>query len=59
MYMSYGAKIKHSKTNQEMQPSMLKGKRCNIEIELGSLWSSDATNKYGINVFARNVTVLN
>jgi hypothetical protein len=59
MYMAYGAKIKNSKTNQEMIPGMLKNKRCNIEIELGSLWASDVTAKYGINIFAKNIAVLN
>lgn len=59
MYMLYGAKISHSKMIGEMTREQLKNKRCNIDIELGSLWISDITNKYGVNVYARNIIVLN
>jgi hypothetical protein len=59
MYVAYGVKIVHSTTKREVPSNALKGKRCNIDIELGSMWCNDNIKKYGINIFARSITVLN
>jgi hypothetical protein len=59
MYLKYGAKITHAKLIGELNYEQLKGKRCDIDIELGSLWVNDSIKQYGINIFVTHITVLN
>lgn len=52
LYLKRGCKIMNS--NKEIIPSdQIKNKYCNIEIEVGSLWS--ANNLYGLNVYATEI----
>lgn len=59
LYLRYGVKALHSKHVGELSYDQLKGKRCNLGIELGSLWTNDTTKMYGINIYVTNITVLN
>jgi hypothetical protein len=59
LYLRYGAKITHSKKVGVVPHDQLKGRRCNIDIELGSMWINSTTNLYGINIFITHITVLN
>ncbi len=55
-YLKYGAKITHSKHIGELGADYpLAKKRCNIELELGSMWSSD--NKFGVNIYVTSIVV--
>lgn len=36
----------------------LKGKYCNIDVELGSLWINDKINKFGINIYVTKINIL-
>lgn len=59
LYCKYGAKVTHSKYPGELSYDQLKGKRCKIDVELGSLWVSEQTHMYGINVHVTHITVYN
>lgn len=59
LYLKYGAKINHAKLVGELSASQLKGKKCNLDIELGSMWVNDKISQYGINVYITHITVLN
>jgi hypothetical protein len=59
LYFKYGVKITHAKCVGELSHNQLKGKRCNINIELGSMWVNEQTMQYGINIFITHITVLN
>ncbi len=59
MYLKYGAKITHAKLVGELSADQLKGKRCNLEIELGSMWVNNDIMQYGINIYITHITVLN
>lgn len=59
LYFKYGAKITHAKFVGELSPDQLKGKVCNINIDLGSMWVNDSTMMYGINIYITHITVLN
>ena len=59
LYLRYGAKINHAKLVGELSASQLKGKKCNIDIELGSMWVNEKISQYGINVYVTHITVLN
>jgi len=58
-YLKYGAKINHAKLVGEMSPSQLKGKLCNLDIEMGSMWVNEKLSQYGVNVYVTHITVLN
>jgi hypothetical protein len=59
LYFKYGAKISHAKYVGELFYDQLKGKYCNIDVDLGSLWVNDNTMMYGINIYITHITVLN
>lgn len=59
LHVKYGAKVTHIKYVGELTYDQLKGRRCNIDIELGSMWINENTKKYGINVYVTHITVLN
>lgn len=59
LYFKYGAKITHAKFVGELSADQLKGKTCNINIDLGSMWVNDSSMMYGINIFISHITVLN
>jgi hypothetical protein len=59
LYIKYGAKITHQKYIGELDYDQLKGKKCNLNIELGSLWVNDITMQYGINLYATHITIIN
>jgi hypothetical protein len=59
MYMKYGAKITHSKIPGELTIDILKGKRCNIDFELGLMWVNNAKMNYGLSLYITNIKVLN
>lgn len=58
LYFKYGSKISHAKYVGELTCDQLKGKRCNINIELGSLWINESTSMYGVNVHITHITIL-
>ena len=43
----------------EMTYDNINNKRCNIDIELGSLWINEETMSYGINIYITHITILN
>lgn len=57
-YVKYGAKVTHSKFVGELAYDQLKGKKCNMDIELGSMWVNNKTMHYGINIFVTHIKVL-
>ncbi len=57
-YLKYGAKVTHTKHVGEIDYSQLKGTRCNLDIELGSMWVSEETKQYGINIFVTGLKLL-
>ena len=59
LYLKYGAKINHAKLVGELSATQLKGKKCNLDIELGSMWVNEKISQYGINVYITHITVLN
>lgn len=59
LYLRYGAKVTHAKHVGELTYDQLRGKRCNLDIELGSMWVNNDTMMYGINIHVTHVTVLN
>lgn len=59
MYLRYGAKITHTNFIGEMTYDNINNKRCNIDIELGSLWINEETMSYGINIYITHITILN
>lgn len=59
LYLRYGAKVKHAKLIGDLGYNQLKGKRCNLDIELGSMWVSNEKKQYGINIYITHITVLN
>lgn len=59
LYFKYGAKISHAKFVGELSYDQLKGKRCNIDVDLGSMWVNENTMMYGINIYITHITVLN
>ena len=59
LYLRYGAKVLHAKHVGELSYDQLKGKRCNLDLELGSMWVSGDTMMYGINIHVTRITVLN
>ena len=58
-YLKYGAKVTHSKFIGELNYDQLKGKNCNLNIELGSLWINNESKHYGINIYITHITVNN
>lgn len=59
LYARYGMKISHAKYVGELSLDQIRGKRCNMDIELGSLWINPTTMMYGINVHIISIKVLN
>jgi hypothetical protein len=59
LYLRYGAKVTHSKHVGELNYNQLKGKRCNLDLELGALWVNSEIMKYGINIYVTRIVVLN
>lgn len=59
LYARYGMKITHAKYVGELSLDQLRGKRCNMDIELGSLWVNPTTMMYGINLHIISIKVLN
>lgn len=59
LYMKYGAKVTHAKLIGELSYEQLKGKRCNLDVEIGSLWVNKDIMQYGINIYITHITVLN
>ena len=58
LYLKYGAKITHARHVGELPPSQVRGKRCTVTLELGSMWVRADKKKYGINVYCTHITVL-
>lgn len=59
LYLRYGVKATHSKKVGEISYDQLKGRKCNLDIELGSMWVNSTTSMYGINIFITHINVLN
>lgn len=57
MYFKNGAKI-YENDKEIIDYHYLKGKKCNIEIELGSLWVNDKINKFGINIYVTRIDII-
>jgi hypothetical protein len=57
LYLKYGAKVTHAKLIGELTYDQLKGKKCNLDIELGSMWVNN--EQYGINIYVTRIIVLN
>ena len=58
LHIMYGAKVTHAKRVGELSYDQLKGKICNLDIELGSMWVNNDTMMYGINIHVTHMTVL-
>jgi hypothetical protein len=59
LYLRYGVKATHIKHVGEISYDELKGKKCNLDLELGSMWVSNETMMYGINIHVTHITVIN
>jgi len=59
LYLRYGAKVIHAKHVGELSYNQLKGKWCNLDLELGSMWVNANTMQYGINIHVTRIVVLN
>lgn len=59
LYLRYGAKVTHIKYIGELTYNQLKGKKCNLNLELGCMWVNNEKKQYGINIYVTHVTVLN
>lgn len=58
-YIRYGTKVTHIKHVGELEYDQLKGKMCNLTVELGSLWVNNTTSQYGINIYVTHICVKN
>jgi len=56
-YLKNGAKILHSKLFGTYDKTKLKGKRCDIDLELGSIWYNE--KKYGCTLYVSAIKVTN
>lgn len=56
-YIKHGLCIRHKTMVGEVEYNQMKGKTCDIEIELGSLWKNDETNYYGITIYITKITI--
>jgi len=56
LYIKYGAKVVLKNSIGDVPYSQLKHKRCNIDIEVGSLWTTD--KNYGVNIYATLITII-
>lgn len=56
-YLKNGAKILHSKLFGTYDKTRLKGKRCDIDLELGSIWYNE--KKYGCTLYVSAIKVMN
>lgn len=57
-YLKHGVHITHKKLIGNLEINYdLKQKYCDIEIELGSMWINEETNKYGINIYVNSISV--
>lgn len=59
LYLRYGVKATHIKYVGEVPYDQLKGKRCNLNLELGSMWVNNESKKYGINIYVTHIIVIN
>jgi hypothetical protein len=59
LYLRYGAKVTHISKVGELSYDQLKGKKCNLNLELGSMWVNIDTMSYGINIHVTHITVIN
>ena len=59
LYLRYGAKVTHATRVGELSYNQLKGKKCNLDLELGSMWVNNNTMMYGITIHVIHITVLN
>lgn len=59
LYLKYGAKVTHARYIGELSYDRLKGKKCNLNVELGSMWVNEDKSQYGINVYVTHITMLN
>jgi hypothetical protein len=58
LYLRYGAKVTHISQVGELSYDQLKGKKCNLNLELGSMWVNNDTMMYGINIHVTHITVI-
>lgn len=58
LYLKYSAKVTHRKYIGELDYDQLKGKTCNLDVEMGSLWVNESTSQYGINVYVTHITII-
>jgi hypothetical protein len=58
-YLKRGVKITHARYFGMVDKKDLAGKECDINLELGSLWTNDDTGKYGCTVYISSIKVLN
>ena len=56
-YLKNGVKITHSQLFGTYDKTKLRSKKCDIEIELGSLWSND--KKYGCTIYVSSIKIIN
>ena len=56
-YLKNGAKILHSKLFGTYDKTKLKGKKCDIDLELGSIWYNE--KKYGCTLYVSAIKVTN
>jgi hypothetical protein len=56
-YLKNGAKVLHSKLFGTYDKTKLKGKRCDIDLELGSIWYNE--KKYGCTLYVSAIKVTN
>ena len=57
LYLKKGCKIL-DKQNQLKNYIDVKKKRCNIKIEVGSLWVNEKIKKYGVNLYVNEIIIL-
>ena len=56
LYLKKGCKILN-KQDEIQNHSDVKRKRCNMVLEVGSLWVNEKTKKYGVNIYVSEIVV--
>lgn len=56
-YIKHGLCIRHKTMVGEVEYSQMKGKTCDIDYELGTLWRNDDTDLYGLTIYFTKITI--
>jgi len=57
LYLKKGCKILNKQNEIQQNHSSVKRKRCNMILEVGSLWVNEKTKKYGVNIYVNEIII--